>query len=112
MGNSDRFDMELKILRLMLARAESAELPNAVNGGLEALVDQLLDYEWTDSEHRVVYECLRIARRSRVAPLGTQMASVATRLGHPDVDWDSYFGQPTEHLDLVDLIERLKRNSL
>lgn len=112
MGNSDRFDMELTILRLMLARAESAELPNAVNGGLEALVDQLLDYEWTDSEHRVVYECLRIARRSRAVPLGTQMASVATRLGHPDVNWDSYFGQPTEHLDLVDLIERLKRNSL
>jgi hypothetical protein len=112
MDDAARFETELKILRLILYRASAVESPNPLGGDLSSFLDQLTDYEWTDHEHRVVYECLRIARRSRVALLGTQMASVATRLGHPDVDWDSYFGQPTEHLDLVDLIERLKRNSL
>lgn len=112
MDDAARFETELKILRLILYRASAVESPNPLGGDLSAFLDQLADYEWTDHEHRVVYECLRTARRTRIVPLRTQMASLATRLGHPDVTWDSYFGQPTEHLEFVVLIDRLKRNSL
>ncbi|MGH9575048.1 MAG: hypothetical protein ACRD40_16145, partial [Candidatus Acidiferrales bacterium] len=65
-----------------------------------------------DHEHRVVFQCLGTARRTRVIPLRTQMALMATRLGHPDLDWNFYFGQPTEHFELVDLIDGLIRNNL
>lgn len=112
MDDSARFDMELNILRLMLARAEADMQPNAPGGDLTAFVDQLSDYKWTDSEHRVVYECLRAVPQVRIDQLREEVASIATRLGHPDVNWGSYLGQPTKDIELVDLIERLKRNSL
>lgn len=111
MDDAARFEAELRILRLMLSRAVAETQLNARSGELTA-VDQLSDYGWADHEHRVVYECLRAARRTRVAPIRSEMASIATRLGHPDLDWDSYFGQPTEDLEVVGLIDRLKRNSL
>ncbi|HKQ86843.1 MAG TPA: hypothetical protein VJS43_08740 [Candidatus Acidoferrales bacterium] len=112
MGEAVRSDIELNILRLLLSRASAVVQPNTAKSDLKALLDQLSDYVWSDQEHRVVYECLRSTRWVHMARLRQEMASGATRLGHPDVDWDCYFKQPDENPDVADLILRVKGNRL
>lgn len=112
MDDSVRADAELSILRSLLSRARDMPEANATSGDLKTHLDVLSDHVWSDEEHRVVYECLRTAQRLHVSPLRQEMASLATRLGHPDVDWDSYLSQPAENVDPDDLIDRLKRNRL
>jgi hypothetical protein len=105
-----RSHAELNALRFLVSRASGLSDPNASKGDFEALLDELSDYVWTNLEHRVVYDCLRTAFRAHMAPLRQEMASVATRLGHPDVDWHSYFEQPTESADIAHFTRGLKRN--
>ena len=112
MSEAVRSDTELNILRLLLSCASAVAQPNAAKGDLKALLDQLSDYVWGDQEHRVVYECLRCTPWVHVARLRQEMASGASRLGHPDVDWDCYFKQPDENLDVADLIRRVKGKRL
>jgi len=112
MDGPDRFDTELNILRALLLQAIALAQRDTSIGEIEALLQQLSDYVWSNQEHRIVYECLRIAWRVRTMPLRQEMASKATRLGHPDVDWDSYFKQPDESFVVADLISHLKSNSL
>ncbi|MGH9572776.1 MAG: hypothetical protein ACRD40_04505, partial [Candidatus Acidiferrales bacterium] len=88
MDDAARLEAELKVLRLLLYRASAVESPNPPNSELTSFLDQLTGYEWMDHEHRVVFQCLGTARRTRVIPLRTQMALMATRLGHPDLDWN------------------------
>jgi hypothetical protein len=109
---SARSEAELTVLRLLLSVTPPVEQPNAAATDLKVLLDQLSDYAWSDEEHRVVYKSLRTALRGHAAGLRREMASVATRLGHPDVEWDSYFRRPAENLDGADLIRRLKSNTL
>ena len=104
-----RHEIELAILQTLLSRALSKVAPNSSEcAELGMSLEQLSGYAWSDQEHRVVYESLRAARRTRVIPLRQQMAAEATRMGHPDVEWSLYFRVPALPLDLAALQRALK----
>lgn len=111
MDDSVRLETELNVLRLLLTRAGRPQ-PNTGATQFRDLLDQLSDYVWSNEEHRVVYQCLRSTRHAPAASLRAEMASVATRMGHPEVDWNSYFGRSAQNIAVADLIHRLKSNRM
>jgi hypothetical protein len=110
-SETDRTDFEIAALRELISRA-SRSVPSAHEpGDFKELLGAIAGYTWSDEEHRVVYECLRSARRRPVVPLREEMAAEATRMGHPDVDWDLYFQPSASGTYLPELVRRLKNNS-
>jgi hypothetical protein len=95
-SDTSAVEMELTVLRALCAA------PSALHLG------ELSGYQWQDQEHRVVYECLRAAHPIAAVPLRERMATHATRMGHPDVDWPLYFTPPPAVTDLSKLIHLLK----
>lgn len=110
MSRTDRTDLEIAALRDFIARASAGITGESDAGQIKALLGRLAGYAWVEQEHRVVYECLRLAHGRRVVPLREEMASEATRMGHPDVDWDLYFRPPRVDVDLAELVRRLTNN--
>lgn len=108
MHDSMRSKAELHVLRALISLACDASEPNSAKGGVKTLLDQLSGYAWSDEEHRMVYECLRNAPSLRVVPLRERLAAEATRMGHPDVDWDRYFAHAADDADIADLIRCLR----
>lgn len=107
---SKRADAECALLRLLIIRlpADSGDGgPPSATSRLNPVFEQLDGYRWGDEEHRVVYECLRFTVRVPGARLREEMAAEATRRGHPDVDWDVYFGAPAEGGDFADILRSL-----
>ena len=80
-------------------------------------VSELLSHNWQDAEHRVVFEALaRLAGRD-AAELRRQLPAQATRMGFPDVCWETYFAGSTPQeaqtaddlgLDLKQLMAKLR----
>ncbi|HEY6467921.1 MAG TPA: hypothetical protein VIY69_18110 [Candidatus Acidoferrales bacterium] len=103
-----RTDLEIAMLSGLISRVRAHEARDA--GGFVGLLGELSGYIWAGEEHRVVYECLRSAQGRHVVPLREQMAAEATRMGHPDVDWDLYFQPSAGDSDLAELIRRLKHS--
>jgi hypothetical protein len=107
-------EVELAILRLLLGRLETVGRDNrsTASGGRFELAGNLADiaeYRWANEEHRVVFESIRrMQRRTSASSLRGDLAAEATRLGHPDVDWATYFASPEPGADLLDLLEKLK----
>jgi hypothetical protein len=85
-------------LELAILRAFCASVPAA-----QDTLSRLANYSWQDEEHRVVYESLRAALRHPADRLREEMAAEATRMGHPDVDWELYF-QPAGLADMEAII--------
>ena len=83
---------ELTLLRSLIAQVGTASRSGSLKDLAPAL-DAVAQRTWSEEEHRIVYESLRASARNHAAPipLRQQMAAAATRLGHPDVDWDLYF---------------------
>jgi hypothetical protein len=106
MNQTLRDELELMLLRALISSAGLSQ-PVAGNSRMQAVFGLLVDYTWCSEEHAVVFRCLRTAQRVRGAPLRHAMAAEATRMGHPDADWDSYFQEPEGPIDLNELIRRL-----
>jgi hypothetical protein len=80
----------------------------------------LLSHNWQDAEHRVVFEAVaRLPGRS-AADLRHQLPAQATRMGFPDVCWETYFASSTprraqtsdeRRIDLQTLIAKLRSAS-
>lgn len=104
-----RTDLEMAVLCELISRAGTREAHDASE--FSQLLRELSGYVWADEEHRLVYECLRSAQGHRKTRLREEMAAEATRMGHPDVDWDLYLlPSAGESADLPGLIRRLKDN--
>ena len=115
MAETGRTDLEIAVLRGLISRAAGGAWSSATDdaGELGALLGGIASHLWADEEHRVVYGCLRSAQGLRKTRLREEMAAEATRMGHPDVDWDLYFQPPSsesDDTDLLELIRRLKNN--
>jgi hypothetical protein len=84
-----------------------------VSSGLGAqrqlILADLSSHQWRAPEHRVVYEALLRMRTADPAGLFAELPAMATRMGFPDVDWDSYFlpSQDPAVTELDELIRRL-----
>jgi hypothetical protein len=104
--HSDRGDISLAELELAVLRTLCAD-PSGLH------LNQLASYKWGDEEHRVVFECLLAASRNRAVPLQEEMAAQATRMGHPEVDWDLYFGKSSPlRQTLEQMVRRLKSKAV
>lgn len=106
MNQTLRDELELMLLRALISNAGMSQ-PAAGSLSLQAVIGRLVDYAWCNEEHAVVFRCLRSTQRVRGVPLRHAMAAEATRMGHPDADWDSYFQEPEGPVDLNELIRRL-----
>jgi hypothetical protein len=51
----------------------------------------LVDYNWTNPDHRVIYEALRRSRQRDSAALREHISAEITRLGFPDIDIEPFF---------------------
>lgn len=102
-------NLEIAALREFISRATGNASVDS-EAELGKLIGEFAGYVWSDEEHRVVYECVRSARGRRVVRFREEMAAEATRMGHPDVDWDLYFKSPGSGANLPELIRRLKHN--
>jgi hypothetical protein len=83
-SSADPLDLERRVLRELcratLTRAAWAEIARA-----------LREYTWRDLEHGLVYAAIeRLASRDPKA-LPEQLPAQATRMGFPDIDWQTYF---------------------
>jgi hypothetical protein len=95
-------ELELSILRTLISHAETGDFVEASE--ISQIIKELTNYGWSDQEHRVVFGCLRVCRGQRAVRLREEMAAQATRMGHPDVAWDLYFGYEAEKIDLTAMI--------
>jgi hypothetical protein len=82
----------MKLERTVLRFLCSEELDDASRVNARR---RLVAYVWHDEEHRVVFESLTRVRNPNLIPIRAQLAEHATRMGFPDVDWQSYL-QPAE----------------
>lgn len=103
-------DLEIVLLRGLISLASRAVSAADDPGKCQELLGAIVSYVWADEEHRVVYECLQMAQGHSRARLREEMAAEATRMGHPEVDWDVYFQLPESDVNLSELIRRLKNN--
>lgn len=84
-----------------------------VSAGLGAqrqlILADLSRHLWRAPEHRVVFEALMRMRSADPASLFAELPAMATRMGFPDVDWDSYFlpGQDPAVTEIEEIIRRL-----
>jgi hypothetical protein len=89
--STDPADLERRVLRHIcqsrLTRAAWAEIARA-----------LREYTWRDVEHGLVYAAIeRLASRDPKA-LPEQLPAQATRMGFPDIDWQTYFAVTEKRL--------------
>jgi hypothetical protein len=86
------FELERKILRALCR--ESADSSAHADLGAESratALSELLLHNWQDAEHRIVFEALVKLPRRDVAELRRQLPAQTTRMGFPDVKWETYF---------------------
>lgn len=84
------------------------------SGGIRALErDQqgiLGRYRWMGSDHRTIFEALVRLSSLPASALRERLPAEATRMGFPDIQWETYFEGPdkTESDDTVaELIDQL-----
>jgi hypothetical protein len=94
--------LELRVLRALCS------CPDAYEARAQAL--RLADYSWQEPEHRIVYDALRRLHATAKKRLSEKLPEEATRMGFPDVDWQSYIGaKPTRREDLEEWVAALKK---
>ena len=90
------FELERKILRAIChEQVDSLARGDLDAQGRAADVSELLSHKWQDAEHRVVFEALARLPGRDGAELRRQLPAQATRMGFPDVQWETYFASET-----------------
>lgn len=77
---------EREILRLLCNPREQVDAESR-----EEAVLSLQTHSWQDAEHRIVFEAIAKLPGRDVAELRRQLPAQATRMGFPDVRWETYF---------------------
>jgi hypothetical protein len=91
-------ELERQILRVLCSERSDGLTPEDFNRETRATaVSGLLSYCWHDTEHRVVFEALARLPGRDAAELQRQLPAQATRMGFPDVRWETYFAWGTAH---------------
>ena len=83
-------ELERKILRLLCNPREQVDAESR-----EEAVLSLQTHSWQDAEHRIVFEAIAKLPERDVAELRRQLPAQATRMGFPDVHWETYFASNT-----------------
>lgn len=107
-------DLESRILRALCTRQSAFAVPGKHREFDRAtILAQLRAHRWQNPEHRVVFEALTLLPGRSAADLREQLPAQATRMGFPDINWDTYFA-PTDddHAALEPLVAELLAISL
>jgi hypothetical protein len=102
-SNVDRIlDLERLVLTTLCASS-------GLGGRRELILADLSRHQWRAPEHRVVYEALTRMRTADPSANSAELPAMATRMGFPDVDWDSYFvaGADPAATELEEIVRRL-----
>jgi hypothetical protein len=96
MPDSDKslsiFALERTILRALCRHGVHSPARADLDAESQASsVSGLLSHNWQDPEHRIVFEALARLPGRDVAELQRQLPAQATRMGFPDVCWETYF---------------------
>ena len=97
-------DLERLVLTNLCASA-------GLGGRRELILANLSRHQWRVPEHRVVYEALMRMPSADPGAISAELPAMATRMGFPDVDWDSYF-LPGDHLGATEIEELIRRLSV
>jgi hypothetical protein len=73
----------------------------------------LQDYSWQGSDHQTIFEALLRIGNVRGDSLREQLATQATRMGFPDINWHEYFEQASAaggelKPSVMDMVRELK----
>jgi hypothetical protein len=85
-------ELELEILRILCDPQEQADVKSR-----EQAVLRLQGHSWHDAEHRIVFDAIAKLPGRDGAELRRQLPAQATRMGFPDVHWETYFAGDTSH---------------
>ena len=88
--------LERKVLRALCRE----QVGDSAHDGLDAqsrtgAISSLLSHNWQDAEHRVVFDALARLPGRDAAELRRQLPAQATRMGFPEVQWETYFAGGT-----------------
>lgn len=87
--NPTRREAEADVLRVLCSGEESA-------AEMRAALERLAEYNWEESEHRVVHEAIARCRAKTGKGMREELPATATRMGFPDVEWKQYWGKETD----------------
>jgi hypothetical protein len=94
--------LELKLLQFCCTQQVTAELSPKLRATFQT-------YAWHDPEHQIVLEALsRLASGLTPFQVREQLPAQATRMGFPDVDWQTYFQEDeSESAHIEDVVRQL-----
>lgn len=77
-------ELELDVLRALCTRPGS-------DPAYAKLANELKEYHWKRTDHRVIYEALIKTNAADIETLRRELAAAITRMGFPDIDLDRFF---------------------
>ena len=83
-------ELEREILRMLCDPREEAD-----GKWRERAVLRLQAHSWRDAEHRIVFEAVAKLSGRNATELRRHLPAQATRMGFPDVHWETYFASNT-----------------
>jgi hypothetical protein len=83
-------ELEREILRMLCDPREEADRKSR-----EEAVLRLQAHRWRDAEHRIIFEAVAKLPGRNATELRRQLPAQATRMGFPDVHWETYFTSNT-----------------
>jgi hypothetical protein len=76
--------------------AERAVLRHLCRNGIRSIpregLAELSRYSWASADHRILFEALVRLGNIPTVSLRERLGAEATRMGFPDIDWESLFG--------------------
>jgi hypothetical protein len=89
---STKSDNAEEVERLLLGALCTGPLSREDRGDI---LRSIADYNWTQPDHRVIYEALRRSRQRESLALREYIVAEITRLGFPDIGVEPFFNPCT-----------------
>lgn len=85
-------ELELEILRKLCdPHATAAAEQQTYARAHHRILSEVQAHKWQDAEHRIVFEAMARLPGRNADELRRQLPAQATRMGFPDVQWETYF---------------------
>ena len=88
--SSTIIELEREILRMLCDPGEEAD-----GKSREQAILRLQAHSWRDAEHRIVFEAVSKLPGRNASELRHQLPAQTTRMGFPDMHWETYFASKT-----------------
>jgi hypothetical protein len=82
--------------------------PSTTRDLRERILQELASYRWQAQDHRVIFDALERSRSAKASPLQEQLRAHATRMGFPDIDWNTFLAPGEECQEIEKWVSQLK----